>query len=196
MAKTLRPIKVKITRTVKDGKMQNNYPDFNQLSPAVRGNMDWSYYVDEAGIGWHYSIDGFGEGAEPDVQYGILAVPQAFADAAVAMYPSEVTVLNETELEDFWNVEAHVGEPDSFEDAEVLKAIEAKRALKLVSSRRAEPPRFSAGTTLSAVNPGARLSAPGSAWPLVSSSSLARPASAARPISSSKPRAERPSAGS
>ena len=79
----LTAIKVKILRKKEGNRMVNDYPSFNDLAANVRGDMDWSCYIDAFGIGWHYDkISGFGEtdaeNTDPASQYAITAVPDAF----------------------------------------------------------------------------------------------------------------------
>ena len=131
----LKAIKIKITRGLVDGKMQNIYPDFNAVSPSKRDNMDWSHFFDNAGIGMHYDkVEGFGEGAEPGVQYAFTAVPAPFANEAISLYSDLVTAMDETEVETFFNERAHAHEPYNHESVEVLNALAAKKQLGLSMS--------------------------------------------------------------
>jgi hypothetical protein len=130
------PIKVKILKGVKNGKAQHIYPDFNLISSEIREGMDWSDYFDYKGIGWHYDkLSGFGEvdavNPDPDVWYGCTCVPKAFADSAVTLFPSIVTIINESDFEVFYNDRAHVHEPTEIIDTDKLQAIKARRDLGL-----------------------------------------------------------------
>jgi hypothetical protein len=137
VARDLRAIKVKITygKVIENGKevLRHIYPNFNLISSANREDMDWSSYITKVKANnWHYSFEGFGEGADPDTWYGMLLVPQAFADEAVTMFPGEVSYMaTEAEVEDFYNNDAHVKEPENDEDETVLRSIAAKRQIGL-----------------------------------------------------------------
>ncbi len=129
------PLKVKIG-------LKNNghhqFPNFNELNPALRDNVDWSVFVDKTG-GWHY--DQICGHAEEDVTSphgnwnGMLLVPADFANAAVAAFPSTCAILTEVEAEKFYNERAHVREPAIKEDVETLQAIVAKTALGVVQDQ-------------------------------------------------------------
>ena len=128
------PIKIKITRGLKKGVLTNIYPDFNQIPEGIRDGLDWSYYFDTYGIGWHYdSKSGFGEGddenPDPHVMYGCTCVPQIFASAAKKLFPDLIEVLNEEAFEKFYNDRAHFQESEFIEDERVLQALSHKRSL-------------------------------------------------------------------
>lgn len=126
------PVKVKI------GLRQNGhakYPNFNILPCVMTAGRDWSQYVDTEGLGWHYDKTSGHKEETPDspwgMQWGVLIVPEEFANEALARFPDECTVLTEAELEDFYDNKAHAHEPDEDIDNEVLNAIQLKRALGL-----------------------------------------------------------------
>jgi len=135
------PIKVKIVRAP-DG--SHGYPQFNRLPAEVRGHLDWSKFFDSHGIGWHYDkLSGFGEvddgtvpaghrhrNDDPDCWYGATCVPEAFAVAAQAEFPSEVEILTEAEFESFYDDRAHVNEDDESLDTDVLQGILARVQLE------------------------------------------------------------------
>lgn len=114
------PIKVKIGLNAKG---YADYPNFNALSNL--DGMDWSQYVDSKGLGWHYDkTSGHKESSDDSPmgqQWGVLIVPKAFADEAVAMFPNECTKLTETELEDFYDNKAHAHEPEETVNEQALK---------------------------------------------------------------------------
>jgi hypothetical protein len=138
------PIKIKITRgTDPAGKLQNLYPPFNEMPPEKRGNMDWSYYVDKEGIGWHYDKkSGFGEidvvNPDPTVMYGCVAMPVDFATEALQRWPNLVTRLTEAEFAAFYDDRAHAHEETEKLDAQVLQAIHAR--VQLEAAGIAPPP--------------------------------------------------------
>lgn len=116
------------------GKAEHDFPNFNELPKELRGGGDWSHYVDRFG-GWHYDkqcghADHDLVNGTPAGQWcGMLLVPVAFAEAAVEKWPEFCQILNEADAEEFYNDRAHAHEPDVFDDAEVLQAIAAKRAI-------------------------------------------------------------------
>ena len=136
MADHLVPIRVKITRGVaRNGQVQNIYPDFNKIAPELRGGMDWTYFFDTHGIGWHYDHkSGFGEvddyNNDPNCQFGATMVPEAFAMAAVANFPDRVQTITEAEFEKFYEERAHAHEPDELEDVEVLQGLLLRHQLE------------------------------------------------------------------
>ena len=109
------------------------YPNFNALDAAVRDNMDWSIFVDKHG-GWHYdqvaghADDDPAESSPVGVQWGMLVVPEGFADAAVALFPAGVSILNDADATTFYNDRGHIRDPAITENLEVLQAIVAKRS--------------------------------------------------------------------
>ncbi len=126
------PIKIRIKRGNRNGRVRNIYPDFNSIDSVIRKDMDWSYFVDANGIGLHYDkLDGFGEGTNPQEQFCATCVPKNFADEAVALFPNDVEIITETAFEIFYNDRAHIQEPDEILDAEILQGIVAKRNLGL-----------------------------------------------------------------
>ena len=110
------------------------YPDFNRITAGLRDNVDWSIFVDKHG-GWHYDqVAGHADedlaAASPiGMQWGLLVVPEAFADAAVALFTSDVSALNDADAGTFYNDRAHVRDSEIKENLEVLQAISAKRGL-------------------------------------------------------------------
>lgn len=122
------PIKVKIG--LKENG-QAKYPDFNQL--AATGGVDWSFYIDANGSGWLYDCCGHKE-AEANSpmgqQWGMILVPQAFADEAIATFPDEVMKLTEEECENFYNDKHARDLPDEDIDNNILEGIKLKQDLQ------------------------------------------------------------------
>ncbi len=122
-------LKVKIGLTSKNF---HAFPSFNSLSASVRGNVDWSIFIDRFG-GWHY--DQVCGHAEADVTSprgnwnGLLFVPEDFALASVAAFPDTCSIVPEIEAEDFYNNRGHVRDAAIKEDVNVLQSIQAKVAL-------------------------------------------------------------------
>lgn len=127
--RTLVPLKVKI----KLGSEGAKYPDFNQIAPAIRENMDWSHFIDNHGVGWHYDqTSGLGEDSVDSPfgeQWGMMIVPSAFATEAVSKFPNEVEVLTENLAEMFYDEKAHVKDEAEIVNVEALQAIKVREDL-------------------------------------------------------------------
>ena len=85
MATELVGIKVKIGQCGVTGCAK--YPDFSKLACVQASPLDWSKYVDVHGLGWHYDCCGHQEdedGSPAGMQWGMLIIPETFADEAVA----------------------------------------------------------------------------------------------------------------
>jgi hypothetical protein len=110
------------------------YPDFNQIDESIRKGLDWSYYVDRYGIGVQYDKPcGHKEvGSTPvGFQCCVVAVLPDFADAALALFPDDLTELTAAEFEAFYDDKAHAHEPAEFVDKDVMEAIAEKEKLGL-----------------------------------------------------------------
>lgn len=109
------------------------YPAFNNLQVVQQSGLDWAYYVDQQGEGWAYDKCCGHKTAAPDspygTQYGVLLVPRAFADQAIAAFPGACSIIDEPTLERFW--EAHVTslETEELIDQTVLAGISGKQAV-------------------------------------------------------------------
>lgn len=117
------------------------YPDFNQVDLDIRKGMDWSHYIDSFGIGMQYD-KACGHKEEGDTPFGqqccVIAVSEDFADAALALFPDDLTELTSAEFEDFYNNKAHAHEPTEHVDKDVLGAIEQKEKLGLEVPEKAD----------------------------------------------------------
>lgn len=127
----LAALKIKISLKVEGARVENDYPNFNDIPPEKRGNMDWSYFFDKHGIGWHYDqVAGHGqsdsESPDPSELLGVIAVPVAFVREAVQRFPDRVERITEAELQRFWEERAHVNEPPEDIDVDRLNALRAK----------------------------------------------------------------------
>ena len=137
---TLIPVRVQIGLKAEGRGNIHSYPDFNSLPPELRDGMDWSHFVDRYG-GWHYDqaaghIDHDPENDSPRGTWlGMLLVPEAFAKAAADAFPDQVTIISEAEAETFYEQRAHANDAEIHEDATVLQAIAAKRALGIVETQ-------------------------------------------------------------
>jgi len=127
--KNLVPIKVKIGLNEAG---QAKYPNFNSMQTVQNTGMDWSKYIDVHGSGWLYDECGH---QDEDVdsprgqQWGLVLVPKEFADEAVTRYPGDVTKLNETATQDFYDNKHAIEQPDEEIDNEVLQGIKLKQDL-------------------------------------------------------------------
>lgn len=117
------------------------YPDFNRIDAALRDDMDWSRYVDKHG-GWHYDQVAGHQDDDPaasspiGVQFGMLVVPETFADSAVAMFPTDVAILNDADAGTFYNSRAHIRDAAIRENLEILQGIKAKRDLSIAEDQQ------------------------------------------------------------
>lgn len=127
------PIKVKIGVGPVNGKQLHKYPSFNTLQSIIDSGMDWSEYVDVRGLGWHYDKTSGHDTDSTDSpignQNGVLIVPKIFADEAVVAFPTVVSKLNETDLEDFYDNKAHAHESDNIVNEHLFKEFEMKTKL-------------------------------------------------------------------
>lgn len=148
------PIRVKIR--VQSGKsgLVHKFPDFNKINSTIRKGMDWSIYFDVHGIGWHYDKkSGIGEvdtyNDDPNTWYGSTCVPKDFADAAFALFPQDVEIIDETKFETFYNDRAHAHEHSEVYDQKILDGINAKKAaggtLTAADNKALDPNDSSAG---------------------------------------------------
>ena len=132
MARELVALKVKIG-TRPNG--HADHPDFSLLQVIRDSGVDWSTWIDTNGTGWLYDDVGHKEvRAKGDVdfdsphgqQWGMLLVPVEFANQAAVTFPQEVSVMDETTCERFYNECHAVNQPEEKVDEEALKIFEAK----------------------------------------------------------------------
>lgn len=127
-------LKVKIGAKQETGKRGESrrvaaYPSFNELPDGIRDGMDWSHFVDQYG-GWHYDCCGHDEEDEESprgMQWGMILVPEDFANAAVERWPDQCSILDGRQAEAFYESRVTRDEPDVIEDLDVLQVIAAKR---------------------------------------------------------------------
>jgi hypothetical protein len=131
---SLVPIKVRIGLKSEKNKSSHAYPDFNSLPSGLRGNTDWSHFVDQHG-GWHYDkVAGHSDADQESPRgtwLGMLLVPEEFANAAAEKFPDTVSIIAESEAERFYEQRVTVNQPGILDDASVLQAVAAKRAAGL-----------------------------------------------------------------
>lgn len=108
----------------------HDYPNFNALPAVQASGVDWSFYVDKEGMGWHYDKCCGHQVATLEsplgIQMGMLLVPKVFADQAVATFPLLVVKLTAAECQSFFDDHAHRHEPLHRYDTDVLQAIRLK----------------------------------------------------------------------
>ena len=127
------PIKVRIGLRTTNGRLLHDHPDFNSLPSELRDGLDWSHYVDKFG-GWKYDNVAGHSDHDPNndspqgMWLGLLLVPEAFAQAAVAAFPEKCSFLTEAECERFYEDRHTFDQPEIHDDTEALQAIAAKRA--------------------------------------------------------------------
>ena len=102
-----------------------DHPDFNTLAVVQASGLDWSKYVDSQGLGWHYDkTSGHKDdnGGSPfGSQWGMLVVPETFADEALASFPALCTRLTEVQCTSFYDTKAHAHEePETRKDTVIL----------------------------------------------------------------------------
>ncbi len=130
--RTLVPLKIKVGLDEITGYAK--YPNFNLgVNPSIRKGLDWSKYIDVHGGGMHYDKTCGHKEDSVDSPYGqqwcCMCVPSDFANAAVAAFPGEVSIISEVDFEAFYNDKAHAHEPDDILDTEALNGLNAQRQL-------------------------------------------------------------------
>ena len=126
MKLNLVPIKVLLYRRQDGGA---DWPNLNLVNIDTRGGKVWSKFVDSDGIGWLYDkVDNLGTGAD----YGTACtlVPKDFAEAAVALYPEVISIIDEATFETFHDDRAMVKSVIEHLDTEILQGIAARVALE------------------------------------------------------------------
>lgn len=107
-----------------------DYPDFDRITPAKRGNAPWHNFVDRTG-GWCYdNVASHNEIDEvsPDegIQLGCILVPEPFAAEAVQLFEDQVAVLSEEEFSKFYDERAMVNVPSEKINADIVNGLRAK----------------------------------------------------------------------
>ncbi len=137
MTRTLAAVKVSIGL---DGK-GHKYPEFNRLPIVQQSGIDWSYYVDQQGLSWHYDHCCGHKIATVEspfgMQFGVLMIPEDFAVQAVATFPEVVTRLSEAELKAFYDTHGHGHENELLIDNDIVEGLQLieGRGLKLTADQ-------------------------------------------------------------
>lgn len=133
------PLKVKIGLEGKFAK----YPNFNMLPVVQASGMDWAEYIDAYGSGWLYDKDSGHKNARSNAtewdsprgqQWGVILVPEKFADEAIANYPDDCTEIDEAQLETFYDTCHSVQMNDVRVDEDALKEFSAKEEIGALSA--------------------------------------------------------------
>ncbi len=115
---------------------QIDWPDFGKISTKARLGLEWSRFIDQCGIQWHYDrINNIGNGSERDI--ACTLVPEDFAEEAAQMFES-VEVLTEEEFEKWHDECATCHLETEMLDTEVLQGILAR--IQLEEKGVAPPP--------------------------------------------------------
>ncbi len=106
------------------------------MGQRIRKGMDWSYYIDKHGMGWHYDkscghkehrVEAKTDTDSPmGMQWGILMVPKDFADAAMIKFPAVCSKLTEAQLTDWYDKRCHAHESNEKVSIHILEVIKAK----------------------------------------------------------------------
>lgn len=126
-------IGLKSVAPVRGNKLQitADYPDFNLLPIVAASGLDWAHYVDLYG-GWHYDkTSGHAEetaDSSAGQQWGMLLMPEQFADEAEAAFPKLCAKMTQADAVDFFDNKAHAHERDQ-RDVGVIESLKAERDL-------------------------------------------------------------------
>jgi len=123
------PLKIKIELHPGGGA---KYPDMNRCLSAIGTNGDWSHFVDQWG-GWiydkRYGHRDAGDDSPRGVQWGVVIVPEEFAQHAETLFPHQCETITESDLGRFYESRVSYNEPDTIDDLEALQLIKVKRDL-------------------------------------------------------------------
>lgn len=152
MPRNLVPILVKLGRNTA-GKF--DWPDFDAIDPAIRGDMRWSQYVDAHGLGWKYARELTPEEAEANIHCvaGTL-VPPDFAAAAVALFPERIVPLSEAEWTDYFEQRVQPPGRDELLDVQELQSLAALAQLDQLGLLDAPAKAVLTKRLAAATNPG------------------------------------------
>ena len=131
MAVELTAIQVRIGLRPEGGAL---YPDFNQLPVVQASRRDWTVYVDQEGLGWHYDhTSGHGQDDPPrsprGIQLGMLVIPEQFAIEAIAQFPTQCSRLTEAQATTFHDDKSQIRMADEDLNAEILNSLRQEREL-------------------------------------------------------------------
>ena len=96
----------------------------------IRHGLDWSKYIDTYGTGWHYDCCGHQDveaGSPSGQQWGMLLVPEDFADQAILLFPLVVSKMTEVEAKDFYDNKVTKKVSEEIINNEILQGIKLKQ---------------------------------------------------------------------
>ena len=131
MARALVALKVKVG-LIGSGRDagKHEYPDFDSISVSIRRGLRWQDFIQTHGVGWQYDFGGHNSDTVDSpfgVRFGLIIVPQNFATAALAAFPTTVTQLTEVQATAFYdNDSKHAREADVTVFADRLVPIQIK----------------------------------------------------------------------
>ena len=121
------PLKVTIGLRTTGNRREHDHPEFNLIPADLRGNMDWSHYIDQFG-GWKYDNVSGHDTADDEsphgVWLGLICVPEAFAEKAVELFPDQCEILDDAKAGDFYEKRHTVNQPEIHEDADTANALD------------------------------------------------------------------------
>ncbi len=107
------------------------YPDFNRIPSTARQGFRWQQFVDLNGGPIYDKASGFGEqdpGSPDPMEWHVCyVVPEPFAREAATLFPNDVEVLTESELQTYYDSRsiAHLLPPEKI-DSTVIDALRSK----------------------------------------------------------------------
>lgn len=129
MSDQLVPIKVKIGLRPNG---QADHPDWTQLPMVQASGLGHNYKPGKRGGGWHYDKCGH-QKSLPDspygVQYGMLLVAEEFAQEAAQHMPDIVTIMTETEAEEFYETKVTADLSEYRRDVDTLAGLKTELEL-------------------------------------------------------------------
>lgn len=129
----LAALKVKIGLKSGSAGRQAAYPDFGSLPSVKASGMDWAHYIDIEGGGWEYDkTSGHREETADSPlgqQWGMLLVPEQFANEAVAAFPGECSRLTEADCQVFFESKSRAHLDDVKRDVQVLQGLQEELTL-------------------------------------------------------------------
>ena len=118
---------------VKIGKKPNghaDYPNWKELPMVVANQHDETPFQI---VKWRYDCCGHDEDTPESpagTQYGMMIVEEQFANEAVAMFPTQVTIMTGAEAEGFWENKCTVSMPENNANSQVLTDLNSELQLR------------------------------------------------------------------
>lgn len=126
------PIRLHVKYGPKNGTVQHLWPELNQVDAALRDNMDWCHFLDKFG-GWITDkLSGHGQvdagNPDPDTWICCALLPEDFVNAAKALFPAEIEIIDEATIETFYNNRFAVKLPSVHINEDAMKVVAELRA--------------------------------------------------------------------